>query len=131
VETLLTSLKPIGNVVLIAATFFTIFGILGVQVRFESFFHLVCLPHLLTNILFFHLIIFIFQLFKGKFFSCHLDASPPIEVKNKSECLLNKGKWVNNEYNFDNLARVSTLFISNASHSLQFGKTQILKKNLK
>ena len=35
VETLLSSLKPIGNVVLIAATFFTIFGILGVQVRFE------------------------------------------------------------------------------------------------
>ena len=36
VETLMSSLKPIGNVVLIAATFFTIFGILGVQVRFGS-----------------------------------------------------------------------------------------------
>lgn len=35
VETLMSSLKPIGNVVLIAATFFTIFGILGVQVRFK------------------------------------------------------------------------------------------------
>ena len=31
----MSSLKPIGNVVLIAATFFTIFGILGVQVRFK------------------------------------------------------------------------------------------------
>ena len=32
VETLISSLKPIGNIVLIAATFFIIFGILGVQV---------------------------------------------------------------------------------------------------
>mgnify|MGYP001795150288 CR=1 FL=1 len=32
VETLLYSLKPIGNTVLIAAIFFLIFGILGVQV---------------------------------------------------------------------------------------------------
>ena len=44
VETLMSSLKPIGNVVLIAATFFTIFGILGVQVRFGSnMYFLVCL----------------------------------------------------------------------------------------
>ena len=33
VETLISSLKPIGNIVLIAATFFIIFGILGVQVK--------------------------------------------------------------------------------------------------
>ena len=33
VETLISSLKPIGNIVLIAATFFIIFGILGVQVN--------------------------------------------------------------------------------------------------
>ena len=32
VQTLLFSLKPIGNTVLIAAVFFLIFGILGVQV---------------------------------------------------------------------------------------------------
>ena len=32
VETLLYSLKPIGNTVLIAAIFFVMFGILGVQV---------------------------------------------------------------------------------------------------
>jgi voltage-dependent calcium channel T type alpha-1G len=34
VQTLLTSLRPIGNIVLICCTFFIIFGILGVQVRF-------------------------------------------------------------------------------------------------
>ena len=33
VETLITSLRPIGNIVLICCAFFIIFGILGVQVR--------------------------------------------------------------------------------------------------
>ena len=33
VQTLLSSLKPIGNIVLICCTFFIIFGILGVQVQ--------------------------------------------------------------------------------------------------
>lgn len=33
VETLISSLKPIGNIVLICCAFFVIFGILGVQVR--------------------------------------------------------------------------------------------------
>lgn len=32
VETLITSLRPIGNIVLICCAFFIIFGILGVQV---------------------------------------------------------------------------------------------------
>ena len=36
VQTLLSSLKPIGNIVLICCTFFIIFGILGVQVIFSS-----------------------------------------------------------------------------------------------
>lgn len=36
VQTLLYSLKPIGNTVLIAAIFFAMFGILGVQVRQPS-----------------------------------------------------------------------------------------------
>ena len=35
VQTLLSSLKPIGNIVLICCTFFIIFGILGVQVRVQ------------------------------------------------------------------------------------------------
>ena len=33
VETLMSSLKPIGNIVVICCAFFIIFGILGVQVR--------------------------------------------------------------------------------------------------
>lgn len=33
VTTLLSSIRPIGNIVLICCTFFIIFGILGVQVR--------------------------------------------------------------------------------------------------
>jgi len=33
VQTLLSSLRPIGNIVLICCTFFIIFGILGLQVR--------------------------------------------------------------------------------------------------
>lgn len=36
VETLITSLKPIGNIVLICCAFFIIFGILGVQVSGEK-----------------------------------------------------------------------------------------------
>ena len=36
VQTLLSSLKPIGNIVLICCTFFIIFGILGVQVLYGS-----------------------------------------------------------------------------------------------
>lgn len=33
VETLITSLRPIGNIVLICCAFFIVFGILGVQVN--------------------------------------------------------------------------------------------------
>ena len=40
VQTLLSSLKPIGNIVLICCTFFIIFGILGVQVPALFFFYL-------------------------------------------------------------------------------------------
>lgn len=34
VETLISSLRPIGNIVLICCAFFIIFGILGVQVEY-------------------------------------------------------------------------------------------------
>lgn len=37
VETLITSLKPIGNIVLICCAFFIIFGILGVQVNTNTY----------------------------------------------------------------------------------------------
>ncbi|XP_050394777.1 voltage-dependent T-type calcium channel subunit alpha-1H [Patella vulgata] len=39
VQTLLSSLRPIGNIVLICCTFFIIFGILGVQLFKGSFFY--------------------------------------------------------------------------------------------
>uniref|UniRef100_A0A4W5MRI0 Ion transport domain-containing protein n=1 Tax=Hucho hucho TaxID=62062 RepID=A0A4W5MRI0_9TELE len=39
VETLITSLKPIGNIVLICCAFFIIFGILGVQLFKGKFFY--------------------------------------------------------------------------------------------
>lgn len=41
VETLITSLRPIGNIVLICCTFFIVFGILGVQVSSSNLFHTV------------------------------------------------------------------------------------------
>ncbi|XP_046854592.1 voltage-dependent T-type calcium channel subunit alpha-1G-like [Xenia sp. Carnegie-2017] len=81
VETLISSLKPIGNFSLIAATFFVIFGILGVQ------------------------------LFKGKFYSCN-DAKSSLKINNKDQCISNDGNWMNNVYNFDNLASaLLTLFV--------------------
>lgn len=55
VETLISSLKPIGNIVLIAATFFIIFGILGVQ------------------------------LFKGKFYHCKEASYPDVKSKDDCE----------------------------------------------
>lgn len=39
VQTLLSSLRPIGNIVLICCTFFIIFGILGVQLFKGTFYH--------------------------------------------------------------------------------------------
>ncbi|KAA0192650.1 hypothetical protein HAZT_HAZT006508 [Hyalella azteca] len=39
VQTLLSSLQPIGNIVLICCTFFIIFGILGVQLFKGAFFY--------------------------------------------------------------------------------------------
>uniref|UniRef100_H3D515 Calcium voltage-gated channel subunit alpha1 I n=1 Tax=Tetraodon nigroviridis TaxID=99883 RepID=H3D515_TETNG len=48
VETLITSLKPIGNIVLICCAFFIIFGILGVQLFKGKFFY--CLGPDIRNI---------------------------------------------------------------------------------
>ena len=49
-----------------------------------------------------------FQLFKGMFYSCK-EVLPYVEIQNKSQCLSNSGKWMNDEYNFDNLPRVCIL----------------------
>lgn len=43
VETLITSLRPIGNIVLICCAFFIVFGILGVQVVDKDLFYLLYL----------------------------------------------------------------------------------------
>lgn len=48
VQTLLSSLRPIGNIVLICCTFFIIFGILGVQLFKGSFYH--CVGENLTGV---------------------------------------------------------------------------------
>lgn len=48
VQTLLSSLRPIGNIVLICFTFFIIFGILGVQLFKGTFYH--CIGPNLTGI---------------------------------------------------------------------------------
>eukprot|EP00794_Sanderia_malayensis_P008910 gene8910-9862_t len=69
VQTLLYSLKPIGNTVLIAAIFFVVFGILGVQLMKGTFYHCLGAPY----------------------------------VANKTECEDSPGKWVNYQYNFDDL----------------------------
>lgn len=47
VQTLLSSLRPIGNIVLICCTFFIIFGILGVQLFKGSFYY--CIKGDVTN----------------------------------------------------------------------------------
>ena len=82
VQTLLSSLRPIGNIVLICCTFFIIFGILGVQ------------------------------LFKGKFYYCDGSDLTGILNKtdclNKGEPY----RWVNRKYNFDNLGQaLMSLFV--------------------
>ncbi|VDK53449.1 unnamed protein product [Anisakis simplex] len=48
VMTLISSLKPIGNIVLICCTFFIIFGILGVQLFKGMMYH--CIGHNISNV---------------------------------------------------------------------------------
>ena len=83
VQTLLSSLKPIGNIVLICCTFFIIFGILGVQ------------------------------LFKGLFFYCDGPDVIAQNITNKMECLQHpENRWINQKYNFDNLGgALMSLFV--------------------
>jgi hypothetical protein len=83
VETLFSSLRPIGNIVIICCTFFTIFGILGVQ------------------------------LFKGKFYYCEGNNVSRENITTRDDCLKNpQNKWVNPQYNFDNLgSALMALFV--------------------
>ena len=83
VQTLLSSLKPIGNIVLICCTFFIIFGILGVQ------------------------------LFKGLFFYCEGPEVELQNITDKWDCLNHtENRWINQKYNFDNLGQaLMSLFV--------------------
>lgn len=85
VQTLLLSLRPIGNIVLICCTFFIIFGILGVQ------------------------------LFKGTLYYCDGPDPLEImrSVRTKEDCLVDhRNRWVNRKYNFDNLGQaLMALFV--------------------
>lgn len=85
VQTLLLSLRPIGNIVLICCTFFIIFGILGVQ------------------------------LFKGTFYYCDGPDPLEImrSVRTREDCMLDhRNRWINRKYNFDNLGQaLMALFV--------------------
>eukprot|EP00095_Tigriopus_kingsejongensis_P007143 maker-scaffold300_size216557-snap-gene-0.14 protein:Tk07143 transcript:maker-scaffold300_size216557-snap-gene-0.14-mRNA-1 annotation:"voltage-dependent t-type calcium channel subunit alpha-1g" len=106
VQTLLSSLKPIGNIVLICCTFFIIFGILGVQVQYS-----VSLKWQRSGVSgAFHLCL---QLFKGIFYYC--EGPDAHHIKNKTQCLELSGRgnrWINHKYNFDNLGHaLMSLFV--------------------
>ena len=76
VQTLLSSLRPIGNIVLICCTFFIIFGILGVQ------------------------------LFKGTFYHCDGPEVRDIANRTQCEAKGPPYRWINQKYNFDSLGQV-------------------------
>ncbi|XP_022256274.1 voltage-dependent T-type calcium channel subunit alpha-1G-like [Limulus polyphemus] len=82
VQTLLSSLRPIGNIVLICCTFFIIFGILGVQ------------------------------LFKGKLYYCNGPRVTNVKNKTECLAADPRNEWVNRKYNFDNLGQaLMALFV--------------------
>ncbi|KAL0279686.1 UNVERIFIED_CONTAM: hypothetical protein PYX00_001187 [Menopon gallinae] len=82
VQTLLSSLRPIGNIVLICCTFFIIFGILGVQ------------------------------LFKGTFYYCEGPTLEGVRSKSDCISADSRNRWTNRKYNFDDLGKaLLSLFI--------------------
>ncbi|GAB6025910.1 hypothetical protein CHUAL_011882 [Chamberlinius hualienensis] len=82
VQTLLSSLRPIGNIVLICCTFFIIFGILGVQ------------------------------LFKGTFYYCEGPNIKSVRNKTECEMVDERNQWLNRKYNFDDLGQaLMALFV--------------------
>ncbi|CAG0914902.1 unnamed protein product [Notodromas monacha] len=82
VQTLITSLKPIGNIVLICCTFFIIFGILGVQ------------------------------LFKGTFYHCVGPRLVGVTNRTTCLAVHPDNQWVNHKYNFDDLGQaLMSLFV--------------------
>ncbi|XP_022091428.1 voltage-dependent T-type calcium channel subunit alpha-1I-like isoform X3 [Acanthaster planci] len=82
VQTLLSSLRPIGNIVIICCTFFVIFGILGIQ------------------------------LFKGTFYYCTGPSVKNVMNKTHCLQAHPNNQWVNQQYNFDNLGQaLMALFV--------------------
>jgi hypothetical protein len=56
------------------------------------------------------IVLFFSQLFKGMFYYC--EGENITNVRNKSDCISNKNKWVNRKYNFDDLGKaLMSLFV--------------------
>ena len=105
ITTLLASLKPIGNVVVICFSFFVIFGSLGVQVFGTRY--LVFIDHHV-----YFITLRLHQLLKGSLYYC--DGPNIRDVRNRTDCLTTDpmNKWVNHIYNFDDLGQaILTLFV--------------------
>ncbi|KAF7472252.1 Hypothetical predicted protein [Marmota monax] len=106
VETLISSLRPIGNIVLICCAFFIIFGILGVQVgglppRWTGLGATGRVPRVTAVP---------GQLFKGKFYYC--EGADTRNISTKAECRAAHYRWVRRKYNFDNLGQaLMSLFV--------------------
>lgn len=103
VETLISSLRPIGNIVLICCAFFIIFGILGVQVgglppRWTGLGATGRVPRVTAVP---------GQLFKGKFYYC--EGADTRNISTKAECRAAHYRWVRRKYNFDNLGQVGAV----------------------
>ena len=94
VQTLLSSLRPIGHIVVICCTFFIIFGILGVQVSSAA--RLLALQSRVCS-----------QLFKGKFYYCEGPYARNVTTRQQCEDTP-EHRWRNQQYNFDNLGQVSS-----------------------
>ncbi|KAJ0016268.1 hypothetical protein NQD34_014558 [Periophthalmus magnuspinnatus] len=129
VETLMSSLKPIGNIVVICCAFFIIFGILGVQSRYDiaaasvapQFHHGTTISSGVTFGTCQRSIerrppagtrdeVPYANLFKGKFFVCQ--GEDVRNITNKSDCMQANYKWVRHKYNFDNLGQaLMSLFV--------------------
>ncbi|XP_038064371.1 voltage-dependent T-type calcium channel subunit alpha-1I-like isoform X5 [Patiria miniata] len=82
VQTLMSSLRPIGNIVIICCTFFVIFGILGIQ------------------------------LFKGTFYYCSGPKVKNVMNRTHCTQVHPNNQWVNRQYNFDDLGQaLMALFV--------------------
>ncbi|KAK2499821.1 hypothetical protein MC885_006553, partial [Smutsia gigantea] len=133
VETLISSLKPIGNIVLICCAFFIIFGILGVQ-HLSPVLRPPGSPLALCWVCSCGRALDVgdlwgskrattelpgkerldadpvWTLFKGKFYHCL--GTDTRNITNRSDCVAANYRWVHHKYNFDNLGQaLMSLFV--------------------